>query len=122
MANEALVAAQDAEVKQLVHDLWGTGRIKPNVGARDALLAATLPLLRSRGLTALPVTYVGKAATFALMMGFPLILAGPDTLVDWVPAANGPVHALYWPGAILLSVIFMTTLYHVAVPVRTAWK
>jgi cardiolipin synthase len=44
--------------------------------ARDLLLAATLPLLRSRGLTALPVTYVGKAATFALMSGFPLVLLG----------------------------------------------
>ncbi len=43
---------------------------------RDALLAATLPLLRSRGLSALPVTYVGKAATFALMSGFPLVLLG----------------------------------------------
>src|SRR3984893_9400750 len=43
---------------------------------RDGLLAATLPVLRSRGLTALPVTYVGKAATFALMSGFPLILLG----------------------------------------------
>jgi phosphatidylglycerophosphate synthase len=44
--------------------------------ARDALLATTLPLLRSRGLTALPVTYIGKAATFGLMSGFPLILLG----------------------------------------------
>ncbi|WP_421845633.1 CDP-alcohol phosphatidyltransferase family protein [Mycobacterium sp.] len=44
--------------------------------ARDAALAATLPLLRSRGLSALPVTYVGKAATFALMVGFPMILMG----------------------------------------------
>lgn len=43
---------------------------------RDVVLAATLPLLRSRGMTALPVTYVGKAATFALMSGFPLILLG----------------------------------------------
>jgi cardiolipin synthase len=44
--------------------------------ARDALLAGTLPLLWSRGLSALPVTYVGKAATFALMSGFPLVLLG----------------------------------------------
>ena len=44
--------------------------------ARDGLLAMTWPLLRSRGLTALPVTYVGKAATFGLMAGFPLILVG----------------------------------------------
>jgi cardiolipin synthase len=43
---------------------------------RDAVLAATLPALRSRGIMALPVSYVGKAATFALMSGFPLILLG----------------------------------------------
>ncbi|MBV8861062.1 MAG: CDP-diacylglycerol--glycerol-3-phosphate 3-phosphatidyltransferase, partial [Mycobacterium sp.] len=44
--------------------------------ARDVLLAAELPLLRTRGFTALPVIYVGKAATFALMSAFPLILLG----------------------------------------------
>ncbi|UMB71908.1 CDP-alcohol phosphatidyltransferase family protein [Mycobacterium paraterrae] len=43
---------------------------------RDVLLAAELPLLRTRGITALPVIYVGKAATFALMSAFPLILLG----------------------------------------------
>lgn len=43
---------------------------------RDAVLAGTLPLLRSRGLSALPVTYIGKAATFALMSGLPLVLLG----------------------------------------------
>ena len=43
---------------------------------RDLVLAATLPLLRRRGLVALPVTYVGKAATFALMSGLPLVLLG----------------------------------------------
>ena len=43
---------------------------------RDVVLAATLPVVRSRGLTALPVTYIGKAATFALMSGFPLVLLG----------------------------------------------
>ncbi|MBF9070878.1 YihY/virulence factor BrkB family protein [Streptacidiphilus fuscans] len=52
----------------------------------------------------------------------PVVIAGPDQLVRWFPATAGVVHALYWPGAILLSVCFMTTLYHVAVPVRTAWK
>jgi len=43
---------------------------------RDLLLAATLPVLRRHGVPALPVTYIGKAATFALMSGFPLILLG----------------------------------------------
>lgn len=43
---------------------------------RDLVLAGTLPVLRSRGLSALPVTYLGKAATFALMSGLPLVLLG----------------------------------------------
>ena len=58
--------------------------------ARDGLLAATLPLLRSRGLSALPVTYIGKAATFALMSGFPLVLLGTwDALWSRVLGACG---------------------------------
>ncbi|WP_431817454.1 CDP-alcohol phosphatidyltransferase family protein [Gordonia jacobaea] len=44
--------------------------------ARDVLLFASGPLLRSRGLLALPVLYIGKAATFALMSAFPWLLAG----------------------------------------------
>ncbi|BBZ33461.1 CDP-alcohol phosphatidyltransferase family protein [Mycolicibacterium confluentis] len=58
--------------------------------ARDAVLAAMLPVLRSRGLSALPVTYIGKAATFALMSGFPLILLGQwDALWSHVIGAVG---------------------------------
>ncbi len=58
--------------------------------ARDGLLAATLPLLRSRGLSALPVTYIGKAATFGLMAGFPLVLLGTwDALWSRVLGACG---------------------------------
>ena len=58
--------------------------------ARDGLLAAMLPVLRSRGLTALPVTYIGKAATFALMSAFPLILLGQwDALWSRVIGACG---------------------------------
>jgi phosphatidylglycerophosphate synthase len=58
--------------------------------ARDVLLAAELPLLRTRGITALPVIYLGKAATFALMSAFPLILLGQwDALWSRVVLACG---------------------------------
>ncbi|OBI51925.1 CDP-diacylglycerol--glycerol-3-phosphate 3-phosphatidyltransferase [Mycobacterium kyorinense] len=58
--------------------------------ARDVLLALELPLLRTRGFTALPVLYVGKAATFALMSAFPLILLGQwDALWSRVVLACG---------------------------------
>ncbi|HEX2904375.1 MAG TPA: CDP-alcohol phosphatidyltransferase family protein [Jatrophihabitans sp.] len=44
--------------------------------ARDLVLAAVLPVLKRRGLTGLPVHYLGKAATFALLYAFPLLLLG----------------------------------------------
>lgn len=59
--------------------------------ARDVILAFTLPLLRSRGLTALTVTYVGKAATFALMSGFPLVLLG-----QWPALWSRVILAIGW--------------------------
>jgi len=42
--------------------------------ARDVLLAVTYPMLASRGFGPLPVHYVGKAGTFALLYAFPLLL------------------------------------------------
>ncbi len=61
----------------------------------------------------------------ALIVGtivLPLLVAGPGLVVDALPMSAGLVHALYWPSAVVLSVVFMTTLYHVSVPVRTPWK
>ena len=43
---------------------------------RDLILLATLPALRRRGLNALPVHYLGKAATFNLLYAIPLLLLG----------------------------------------------
>ena len=63
---------------------------------RDALLAATLPVVRSRGVAALPVTYIGKAATFALMCGFPLILLGLMLLGQWDSGWSRAVWAIGW--------------------------
>ncbi|HUH72265.1 MAG TPA: CDP-alcohol phosphatidyltransferase family protein [Mycobacterium sp.] len=81
--------------------------------ARDALLAAMLPLLWSRGLSALPVTYIGKAATFGLMAGFPLVLLGTwDALWSRVLGACGwafliwGICAYLW--AFVLYVVQMT--------------
>ena len=43
---------------------------------RDALLLLMAPGLRRRGHSALPVHYLGKAATFSLLYAFPLLLLG----------------------------------------------
>jgi cardiolipin synthase len=68
---------------------------------RDVLLLLLLPALRRQGRLALPVTYVGKAATFALLWGFPLLLLGQTTIVGPVASALGWAFAiwgafLYW--------------------------
>jgi cardiolipin synthase len=44
--------------------------------ARDVLVGLFLALLRRAGFATPEVTYVGKAATFTLMYGFPLLLLG----------------------------------------------
>ncbi|TDO12346.1 cardiolipin synthase [Mycobacterium sp. BK086] len=73
---------------------------------RDLVLAATLPIVRSRGITALPVTYIGKAATFALMSGFPLVLLGQrDALWSRVVGAAGWGFLLWGVGMYLWSAV-----------------
>jgi cardiolipin synthase len=73
---------------------------------RDVLLAATLPVLRGRGVTALPVTYIGKAATFALMSGFPLILLGQwDSGWSQAAGAVGWAFVIWGTGMYLWSAV-----------------
>lgn len=60
----------------------------------------------------------------ALVVGsvaLPLMIAGPDAVIALVPWSETVVQVLYWPVVLLLSVVFLTTLYHVSVPVRSPW-
>jgi cardiolipin synthase len=66
------------------------------LAARDLMLLGMVPLLRRHGRLALPVTYVGKAATFCLLWGFPLLLlSGLDSWVGAVATASGWAFALW---------------------------
>ncbi|MFF3462342.1 YihY/virulence factor BrkB family protein [Streptomyces sp. NPDC001984] len=60
----------------------------------------------------------------ALLIGsvaLPLMVAGPDAVVRFLPWSETLVQVLYWPVVIVLSIVFLTTLYHVSVPVRSPW-
>jgi len=69
---------------------------------RDLLMLVSLPVLASVGYRALPVHYLGKASTFALLYSFPLLLMGKIfteaafiiTPLAWAFALWGVV--LYW--------------------------
>ncbi|MEB3050179.1 CDP-alcohol phosphatidyltransferase family protein [Mycolicibacter sp. MYC123] len=89
--------------------------------ARDLLLVAVLPALRSRGLTALPVTYIGKAGTFALMSAFPLILLG-----QWPQLWSRVVGSVGWAfliwGLAMYLWAFVLYVVQAALVVRTMPK
>ncbi|MFE9558577.1 YihY/virulence factor BrkB family protein [Streptomyces sp. NPDC006692] len=60
----------------------------------------------------------------ALLIGavvLPLAVVGPDRVVELVPWGTDVISFLYWPTMILLSIAFLTTLFHVSVPVRSPW-
>ncbi len=60
----------------------------------------------------------------ALMVGIvlvPLVLAGPQVAADVMPDQFRFLKYFYWPAVLVLSVGFLTTLYHLAVPVRRKW-
>jgi cardiolipin synthase (CMP-forming) len=56
---------------------------------RDVLLALLLPLIRRYGYAALPVHYLGKAATFVLLYALPMLLLAE--LNDWLHMVVLPI-------------------------------
>jgi cardiolipin synthase len=76
---------------------------------RDLLLWVLVPILRTRGYSALPVHFLGKAATFNLLYAFPLLLLGDGTsaaatlakVFGWGFAGWGI--GLYWWAGILYA-------------------
>jgi cardiolipin synthase len=91
---------------------------------RDLLLWALVPLLRTRGYSALPVHFLGKAATFNLLYAFPLLLLGDGqgivatlaTVFGWAFAIWGI--GLYWWAGIIYAWQVRTLL--ATTPRRTA--
>ncbi|MGD6742497.1 YihY/virulence factor BrkB family protein [Streptomyces sp. BH106] len=54
-------------------------------------------------------------------IALPLMIAGPDAVIGLVPWSQSLVQIFYWPVVLVLSIAFLTTLYHVSVPVRSPW-
>lgn len=79
--------------------------------ARDVVVGVFLALLKRRGITGLPVHFLGKAATFNLLYAFPLLLLGDGAdaagidyhdvarIIGWAFAIWGTV--LYWWAGLL---------------------
>lgn len=78
--------------------------------AREVYMGIVLLIARRHGIPALPVHYLGKAATFNLLYAFPILLLGDGTStvaniaqpVGWAFAWWGT--GLYWVAGILYAV------------------
>jgi cardiolipin synthase len=67
--------------------------------ARDLFLWGLVPFLRTRGYSALPVHFLGKAATAALLYAFPLLLLGDaDNAAATVARVFGWAFAIWGVG------------------------
>jgi cardiolipin synthase len=79
------------------------------LAARDLVLWGLVPVLRTRGYSALPVHFLGKAATAALLYAFPLLLLGTgdssfevgSRVLGWAFAIWGT--GLYWWAGVLYA-------------------
>lgn len=77
--------------------------------ARDLMLLLLVPFLRRTGRNSLPVLFVGKTGTFALLLAFPLVLLGVPGVLDlpvvlWLGWGIATVGAVcYWSAGILYA-------------------
>jgi cardiolipin synthase len=100
---------------------WWVAVVLP---ARDAFLWTLVPFLRTRGYNALPVHFLGKAATFNLLYAFPLLLLGDgDGAVAELALVFGWAFAiwgigLYWWAGLLYAWQVRTLLTTTARPSR----
>jgi cardiolipin synthase (CMP-forming) len=78
--------------------------------SREAFGTVLLMVVRHYGYRALPVHFIGKAATFCLLWAFPLILLGQgDTVVATAALTSGWAFAwwgtaLYWVAGVMYAV------------------
>ncbi len=71
------------------------------------------------------VLYLGALVIGAVLL--PLLVLGPGPLGHLLERIPGPsltwvVSLGYWPVVTVLSLVALTTLYHVSVPTRTRWR
>ena len=139
IASQALTPSTvDQVVRPTLNDVLGNGRIDViSVGFVLALWSGSRALNVFIDTITIIYGFGGhrgivktRALSFALyvvalLVGIivvPLILAGPEVAADVIPQRFHFLKLVYWPAVLLLSVGFLTTLYHLAVPIRRRWR
>ena len=84
---------------------------------RDLLLTVTLPVLRRHGYGPLPVSFLGKAATFNLLYAFPMLLAALPGRHDILATVFRPLGWAFttWGSVLYLwaGVLYVVQVVHI---------
>ncbi|MEV0405606.1 YihY/virulence factor BrkB family protein [Actinoallomurus sp. NPDC050550] len=100
--------------------LWAGSRAL-NVYVDTITIAHGLSGVRGVIRTRLRAFFLYLAGLGVGLVIIPVLVAGPTLVLHWVPAGAAVVRVLYWPILIIVAIIFLALLYHLSVPVRTAW-
>ncbi|WP_243719549.1 YihY/virulence factor BrkB family protein [Actinomadura sp. KC06] len=101
--------------------LWAGSRAT-NVYVDTITIAYGLSGIRGVIRTRLRAFFLYLIGLLILLIVIPLLVAGPTLVREVLPESAEAVQLLYWPVVVSLSIVFLATLYHVSVPVRTAWS
>ncbi|WP_243711496.1 YihY/virulence factor BrkB family protein [Actinomadura sp. KC216] len=101
--------------------LWAGSRAT-NVYVDTITIAYGLSGIRGVIRTRLRAFFLYLIGLLILVIVIPLLVAGPTLVREALPESAETVQVLYWPVVVTLSIVFLATLYHVSVPVRTAWS
>ena len=100
--------------------LWAGSRAT-NVYIDTISIAYGLSGIRGVIRTRLRAFFLYLIGLLVLLIVIPMLVAGPTLVRRALPESAEFVQALYWPVVVGLSIVFLATLYHLSVPVRTSW-
>ncbi|MGI8332164.1 YihY/virulence factor BrkB family protein [Actinomadura scrupuli] len=100
--------------------LWAGSRAM-NVYVDTITIAYGLSGIRGVIRTRLRAFLLYLGGLVGMLMVIPLLVAGPALVRQALPSTAHYVQLLYWPTVVALSILLLAVLYHVSVPVRTAW-
>ncbi|WP_243725880.1 YihY/virulence factor BrkB family protein [Actinomadura rubrisoli] len=100
--------------------LWAGSRAT-NVYVDTITIAYGLSGIRGVIRTRLRAFFLYLVGLLVMLILIPLLVAGPALVRRALPESAGFVLMFYWPVVVSLSIMFLAMLYHMSVPVRTAW-
>jgi membrane protein len=100
--------------------LWAGSRAL-NVYVDTITIAYGLSGIRGIVRTRLRAFFLYLVGLLIMLVVIPLLVAGPTLVKRALPDTTPLVQLLYWPVVVTMSILFLALLYHMSVPVRTAW-